>query len=319
MLIFFLSNVLAEINNIQLQLGIETYQFHLDEEDVVTINTSYYPSYIIFYNYPNDAIFKQYTWQNEDRSEVTKNEAQLRYLPLFQRIGSPYSSWEIHADSEGDFTFFTLSFPGMCEDGIYISTELENFLDFNRDEDGFFGFDEWIDKCALFAVPGPQNVTISINTNYHFNQIHIYDSYNSSTTMFPNETEVSITMDTPKLIRFMTYDTDFPYSLSIQGVSDVEEAYNPRHLFYELSIDPEDCKDKLTWVSEPLTITLMILAIITGIIMIIFCSTTCIKHNNPPPPHYNNESLNNTQYTTDREIERSPLMDLAALEFPRFS
>ena len=282
MIFLFLNTIKSECDMIiNTKIGVKKYEINLKNDGYICFNTTYYPLYISFNNYEKDVLFYQY---NSLYNYKTMNETfhtYLRFLPFYISLNSPFSSASVFLPALTNITFTISTLPGMCNNGIFFTNLLNEELSFSKFKTGFFKLDIYDDKCIIFTSQGHQNLEINMESDDLEDQIFIYRSFNNFTSISGNNSiKIFSKKENPLFLRIIADDISPPDYINISFQSDGEPARKPGNSFFIPQFDPPICDDEITWYTEKLTISLIILMSLLLILTGLLISTQCVCKKN---------------------------------------
>ena len=158
-------------------IGFENHYLDTDDGNIVCINVSDYPFYLVVRSFSDDTMYYQYQSGTKSDQLSLKFSTLLRFLPLYQTIQDPFGSISIETPTGTHLSFTTASLPGICTDGIFFSTQKEDNIILSPKFSSFYSLNVYDDKCILFSNGAQQNISFSIESNDFEDQLFIYRNY----------------------------------------------------------------------------------------------------------------------------------------------
>lgn len=198
-------------------IGAQFYSITTNDDDLVCINITTYPFFIIFNEFNNDVIYQQYSSPSNDINLDKKSESLLRFLPVFKMFESPYAFIVLKTPIGGNISFTMASYPGMCQNGMYLSNRMEDNIAFPQSDSlpgaqKFFTLNEYDDKCILYSTPFSDFSSNSSNLRQHIkielqskncdSQVFIYSSFKDFNSISGNATIEQTTNEPPIITNY---------------------------------------------------------------------------------------------------------------------
>ena len=273
---FFLIISLSRADNqcsitYQPDLGAHFIRQEITPNDHFCINFSYYPLFVSFYSIPNSVTYHEYYSRSPERKVPHDYSAKGSNLPAFRSFELPYGSFEFTTTSDAIVQFTTISFPGCCLTGIYISNYQKDSIEITTQGTNFTKFQNYDDKCIIFASPSQQNIHMEFAADDNLDQFFVYYNYsNYSVYNGVNYRHDFIleTKDSPPLFRILTKRSTPPYRLLIQKTSEEKPLiqlngfFIPRHKII-------DCEKEITWYTKNMIYTLIVIGAFFFLIIVL--------------------------------------------------
>ena len=271
-------------------IGFENHYLDTDDGNIVCINVSDYPFYLVVRSFSDDTMYYQYQSGTKSDQLSLKFSTLLRFLPLYQTIQDPFGSISIETPTGTHLSFTTASLPGICTDGIFFSTQKEDNIILSPKFSSFYSLNVYDDKCILFSNGAQQNISFSIESNDFEDQLFIYRNYTDFFSINVNISSTIISSENPEsllLARIVADDLNPPtfIEISMKAINNIEETFktrNPNRDFYIPTKALQTCEFETHWYNETIVICIIILTILLGILALIIFSSMCLcSHSNP--------------------------------------
>lgn len=264
---------------IEPELGVKQYNIETKRGNTVCINSTVFPLTVIFSRYEKDTLYREYTYSLHNSSE-TSYETLMRFLPIHKTMTDPMHSVTITTPTATNLSFMTALLPGMCDNGMYISTLGMTNIVFTPDGEGFHKLNNYDDKCIIF---GPQSnstyVDISMTSEDREDQVLVYKSMTDYdiisgsgmyTEMFDGKNPVFIRIiaDDKNPAQLIEMMFDFP-----------EEARNPDWEIYVPSRLPQVCDISVGWCTEGVAVGIVAMTSMIGILVLTWICCTTVKQS----------------------------------------
>ena len=277
MLLLFVSFIFSKCNKeINAGLGARHYEFEMEEDEYICINTSFYPTYIIVDTFEDDTEYTYYSSMT-DTEKSEKFTALLRFLPIYQRLNEPFGAAAIHTPSAAHISITIAALPGMCNNGIYFSNKRKDTIRLSKFSTGFENLQVYDDKCMIFTALGVTNVTFDMISDDYEDQLYAYYTYTNFSSISGNSSaSLQFDENNPLIIRIVADDVSPPDWALISIESDGEEPRFEQCDFYVPKLTPPTCKDDNLWYGERLA---WMLVIVLGVLVIadaIYVGKQCI-------------------------------------------
>ena len=272
---FFVLFLLFEENCHQVlenEIGIKNYRnIELGEGEKICMNLTYYPTFLIFEDFEKDTKFYSIVRSPLPTSPVEQKSTYLRYLKNYKSFIRPFGEFYIEAESAASVSFTVLSMPGMCQDGIFISTNKNEEIELSPKSEGIMNLDSMNDKCVINTVKDTSNISVSFSSDSNWSQIYVYKSLTEFEAVGANETYEKNETKHTRLIRIITGNYSNDNRVNIKFASDGDEGYNPRSDFFVYENIADKCKDEAQWVTNEIAVTFVIIAaaLILAIVIVI--------------------------------------------------
>ncbi|OHT12882.1 hypothetical protein TRFO_17153 [Tritrichomonas foetus] len=245
------------------KIGTEHFIYNSNEDELICINITVYPFIIIFNEFDENSIFQQFSSQYNLSDLFIKSESLLRFFPIYQYFESPFDVIVIKTPTATKISFTTVSFPGICQNGIYISNYLIDSLSFSNDGDDFFKLNVYDDKCIVYSTEFLQTVKIEMQSNDNEDQVFIYHSFEEFISINGNSsTEITSKNEKyPLIIRIVADEENPPTSIKIDFSTSITSSptnFQPRCDFYLPASKIEKCPDLDTWYTEKTAILVVV-------------------------------------------------------------
>lgn len=278
------------------ELGSKNYEFFLDENSTICIIPKYYPTYLIFYQHASYDIFEYYRKMDFNDYYISQSSTYIRFLPPFQIFDTPFSEGIIRSDEGGIVSFTTLVYPGMCRDGIAISTELIQTFYFGPSFSEFFQLHDAEDKCVFFSSFNIQNIDILVSNSFSNNTILVYPDFFSYQIIQGESYSTSVSpLDSSYLFRILAQNgTNMSVSISLLSqayMGDIKMAYSPRNSHFTPTELEEFCPKPKTWYSETFCIIMIVISFVFLLVSLWLCMTSSINTSRFDSSRYQDENL----------------------------
>lgn len=201
-ILFLLISETCNINIIT-GIGAKFYRLQTKKEDNVCFTINSYPFFIIFNEFDNTAIYKQYSSSSIDDEYEKTEESLLRFLPVYKMMSSPFEFVVLHTPVASNLSFTIASLPGMCLNGLYLSNRETDTVYFSKfyEEDSqnkFLKLNEYDDKCLIYSTPFvKQHVKVQTMSSNITNQIFLYTGFHEYFSIYGNSSIEQTTGESP--------------------------------------------------------------------------------------------------------------------------
>lgn len=191
-IIFFL--LFSETCNINIvaTIGAKFYHLQTNNNDNVCFTITSYPFFIIFNEFDNSVIYKQYSSSSIDTEYEKTEESLLRFLPVYKMMSSPFEFVVLETPVASNLSFTIASLPGMCLNGLYLSNRESDTVIFSKfydenSEKKFFKLNEYDDKCLIYSSPFmKQHVKVQMTSSNLTNQVFLYSQFHNYFSIYGN-------------------------------------------------------------------------------------------------------------------------------------
>lgn len=258
-------------------LGSKNFIFNTKKKTNICINTTIYPTYIIFNNFEDTTELISYSGVSASGFMEEKYRSLLRFLPFYQEIQSPYGSFTIYNPVKARISFTLITLPGMCTNGIYFSTKLLDSVTFSKHMNGFNKLNIYDDKCVVFTGTGQKKITLKLLSDDYEDQLYVYFSFNNFTSISGNSSlQLEAGTSQPLIFRIVADDFSPPDWATINVETDGDEPRWSGSSFYVPKLEPPFCENVDSWYDEKTAIILIVILIILGILLIVLLAQKCI-------------------------------------------
>lgn len=279
------------------KFGVEQFVFDTEDGDTVCINTTVFPLFLGVHSFGDDTLFHKYHSLTNTMDEATDFLAPMKFLKDIQFHASAFGSFSLHTPSDTHLQFTLAGLPGMCTNGVLLSSYQSDSLFFKKNTTGFFGLNIFDDKCIVFTSPGNQTINLQIQSRDTEDQVFIYKTPRDFLSINGNTTHTATSpAGSPFIIRVVADDYSPPDWVSITMNSDGEPPrYEERH--HVIPADsPDLCPATEAWFNEKTAIGLLVSAIVVGLGTIVLFSIECICSGNSGASEYQSMAFSGTQH-----------------------
>jgi len=263
-------------NRIIIKPGVKHFSFDTNEGDEICINTTLYPSFVVFSTFEKDTLLYKYTSMVQSSNLREDFHTYLRFLPFYMVIPSPFSSFTVQTPSNTSLSFTTVSLPGMCANGILFTNKISHEMVFSKFISGFYGLKVFDDKCLIFTSQGHHNISVDMISDDFEDQLYIYRTFSNFSSISGNSSSTIYgKKDRPVFLRIVADDLSPPDYINLTFQSDSPEPPKPGSSSYVFQYDPPICDEIPVWYSEEITVSMIILlsflVLLTGILFSMKC------------------------------------------------
>ena len=261
MFFYFVSSSLCECQKLNAELGARHVYASVSSDKELCINITQFPFYLIFYNFPNDLIYREYYSRSPKRQTTRDVVFDATNYTSYRAIELPYGSITFSTNNtdttEFSFTYATL--PGYCQTGMYMNNAAKDEIILTPDGKGFYSLGNYDDKCFLFANPNDQTLRIKQTSMNPNDRVFLYTSYTESMTFSGNISKELVSGNSTHVpfIRVLTNRGDPPMRLSIELLTTGKNPKKPEMAIHIPRGRTVDCEHKIMWYSEELVIMLI--------------------------------------------------------------
>lgn len=263
---------------IEVDIGINHYSYSMEENDIICINSSNYPYFVVFKNYSQDVSFWTSFMITNESYTPQKKESLVRFAQFFLNFTDPFHKVYLHAKAESYIEFSTVFLPGYCTDGIFFATESKVAIRFEGSGSKFFNFEFGSDKCIVYLAKETQNITATFETPNFDNSILFYHNYTTFTSLNTNSTVSVLQNDDNSTIflRILIDSINIPKSLRIILQSNSLDNYAPQSGYFDPEYIINSCPRK-PLENDKIAISVLVLIIVLVILDFYFISLLCFK------------------------------------------
>ena len=275
-------------------LGVMNHRFDLDDGDTVCVNVTAYPFSIVFGEFGDSTLYREYTHRPVSGAKMRSFEALLRFMPMHRTLIEPEHSITITAVDATRLSFTTAELPGMCGEGIYLSTVASNVLEFSpASSRSFFGLREFDDKCVVLGPYENASISVEVKSDDYEDQVFVHTMYTEYGSVSGNDT-YSAEVSEPVFFRIVADNVNNSCYMKINVTSDLN-ARNPLIATFIPTRAPQACDETPVWYNERIAVTVAAVTACIGICFLVILCAVSIRQTMGTNPQ--NSSGNQLSYT----------------------
>jgi hypothetical protein len=268
---------------IDTSLGIEQFNYFTNDGDIININVTVYPSFLVFIHFGDDTLYRDCHYPIDGPPDC--HEQVMRFIPIYSSISNPTHLLEIETPVSTNLSFMTVTLPGMCSNGIYFSILQFGTLRLHRGGDGFHNLSVFDDKCLVFGPQEKVSLVLTMKSQDFEDQLFVYWTFTNFTSVSGNGTLKLNNYDgskEPLFVRFVADDFEAPHEVNIEYLSSANFSRNPR---FDYALPPilfQVCDEESTGSMEGLAISFIILIVGFGGILLIWICFLSVRQTAVP-------------------------------------
>ena len=262
---------------IRVELGVRNYEFDLGAGDTVCLNVTAYPFSILFGDFGDNTLYREYTRRPIEGSSVRSFEALLRFLPMHRTLIEPEHSITLTAIDPTRLSFTTAELPGMCREGIFLSTMATNAVEFGPEFPvTFFRINEFDDKCIVIGPYSLATVNVDLQSDGE-DQVFIYHDFTEYDVITGTD-NYDGNFSEGAFLRVVTYNESSGSNIRINVTCD-SNARNPRTAQFIPTRPPQACDPPHVWYNERIAVTMVAVTSCVGAVFLLMLCAVSIRQS----------------------------------------
>jgi len=264
---------------IETKMGAFHIQEIIDPGEVLCINITQYPFFIVFYDVDDKVSYSEYYSRSPNRETNRDYFANGSRVPVFRAIELPYGSISLSSIEHKRVSFTYAALPGYCQTGAYFSSHELDTITLTPHLRDFYKLSNYEDKCFIFSAPTSQLFFVKQTSSDPLDRVFIHETYTNFSSYagtFSYSGQVGNVFEAP-FIRILTNRGKPPSSVSITFRSQESSAPRPltgTHIPRGKNIN---CEKVHHWYSEELVIMLICCSSFFALILILFALCSFVK------------------------------------------
>jgi hypothetical protein len=259
-------------------LGIQHHNFSTESGDIICLNFTAFPTFIIFNNFESDTFYHEYSAQTEEHPLKKQFSTEVRFLGVFRALLSPYSASAIETITGCDLAFSTAVLPGMCSEGIFFSTLPKDIVEFSDAQTGFFGLENLTDKCLIFSAQAQQTVTAEMQSRDYQDQLIFYTNWTNFTSISGNTTGVFTSVGNTEgmIVRLVTDEQLPPIAIKLSMQSEAEMPRFFDQAVFIPHVEAQQCGEMPKWYGEATARIVVVGTCLIGAFTLVMLLVECL-------------------------------------------
>jgi hypothetical protein len=284
-------------------LGVHQYRFSTQADDCICINFTIAPFTFVTNEFGDETIYREYTYDMD--GSVTFAEFAMRFLPLFRYIEDEFHSIEIYTPTQTDVSFMTVELPGMCHDGIYISTVDGATIELSRQGTNFYNLSVYDDKCFVFGPAQFIDLAVEIQSNDFEDQLYVHYNYSNFESISGNDTIRlhNYSSPDPVFIRLVADELSPPDLVVIMYDFVGSPGRHPRKAIRFPQNPLQVCDETVEWFDGPLVVVVLVVTLGLSLAFLVWVCVFTIRQTKLQADDDSPESMRSMDwagYTAER-------------------
>jgi hypothetical protein len=279
-------------------LGVHQFRFSTSDNDRICINFTIAPFTFVVNEFGEDTLYREYTYDLD--GSVTFTEIAMRFLPVYRYIENEFHSIEIRTISETTLSFMTVVLPGMCHDGLYISTVDIGEITMSKNSHDFYNLSIYDDKCFVFGPADSMDLDMEMQSSDYEDQLYIHYSYSDFVSISGNDSAslLNYSARDPAFLRLVADENAPPDTVFISYSMVGPRGRNPRQDIRSPANALQVCDRADAWFDGSLVVAVVTITLGLSLAFLVWVCVFTIRQTRLERDEESPEAFSSVQWGT---------------------